>query len=97
MISGIGGVLAGDAVHDITLTDTIYHRAVRIFHIAAKCRLAIAGIFGNAEHLKRCGFASLTALEGLAGHNTVGVQLIGAAGRLHPVLDGIMVAVLLGG
>ena len=97
MISGIGGVLAGDAVHDITLTDTIYHRAVRIFHIAAKCRLAIAGIFGNAEHLKRCGFASLTALEGLAGHNTVGVQLVGAAGCLHPVLGGVVVTVLLGG
>ena len=97
VISGIGGVLAGDAVHGITLTDTIYHRAVRIFHIAAKCRLAIAGIFGNAEHLKRCGFAALTALEGLAGHNTVGVQLIGTAGRLHPVLGGVVVTVLLGG
>ena len=97
VISGIGSVLAGDAVHGITLTDTIYHRAVRIFHIAAKCRLAIAGIFGNAEHLKRCGFAALTALEGLAGHNTVGVQLIGTAGRLHPVLGGVVVTVLLGG
>ena len=97
VISGIGGVLAGDAVHCITLTDTIYHRAVRIFHIAAKCRLAIAGIFGNAEHLKRCGFAALTALEGLAGHNTVGVQLIGTAGCLHPVFCGVVVAVLLGG
>ena len=97
VISGIGGVLAGDAVHGITLTDTIYHRAVRIFHIAAKCRLTIAGIFGNAEHLKRCGFAALTALEGLAGHNTVGVQLIGTAGRLHPVLGGVVVTVLLGG
>ena len=97
VISGIGGVLAGDAVHGITLTDTIYHRAVRIFHIAAECRLAIAGIFGNAEHLKGCGFAALTALEGLAGHNTVGVQLIGTAGRLHPVLGGVVVAVLLGG
>ena len=97
VISGIGGVLAGDAVHGITLTDTIYHRAVRIFHIAAKCRLAIAGIFGNAEHLKRCGFAALTALEGLAGHNTVGVQLIGSTGCLHPVFCGVVVAVLLGG
>ena len=97
VISGIGGVLAGDAVHGITLTDTIYHRAVRIFHIAAKCRLAIAGIFGNAEHLKRCGFAALTALKGLAGHNTVGVQLIGTAGCLHPVLGRVVVAVLLGG
>ena len=97
VISGIGSVLAGDAVHGITLTDTIYHRAVRIFHIAAKCRLAIAGIFGNAEHLKGCGFAALTALEGLAGHNTVGVQLIGTAGRLHPVLGGVVVTVLLGG
>ena len=28
VVSGIGGVLAGDAVHGITLTDTIYHRAV---------------------------------------------------------------------
>ena len=28
VISGIGGVLAGDAVHGITLTDTIHHRAV---------------------------------------------------------------------
>ena len=97
VISGIGGVLAGDAVHGITLTDTIYHRAVRIFHIAAKCRLTIAGIFGNAEHLKGCGFAALTALEGLAGHNTVGVQLIGTAGRLHPVLGRVVVTVLLGG
>ena len=97
VISGIGGVLAGDAVHCITLTDTIYHRAVRIFHIAAKCRLTIAGIFGNAEHLKRCGFAALTALEGLAGHNTVGVQLIGSTGCLHPVFCGVVVAVLLGG
>ena len=97
VISGIGGILAGDAVHGITLTDTIYHRAVRIFHIAAKCRLAIAGIFGNAEHLKRCGFAALTALEGLAGHNTVGVQLIGSTGCLHPVFCGVVVAVLLGG
>ena len=97
VISGIGGVLAGDAVHGITLTDTIYHRAVRIFHIEAECRLAIAGIFGNAEHLKGCGFAALTALEGLAGHNTVGVQLIGTAGRLHPVLGGVVVTVLLGG
>ena len=97
VISGIGGVLAGDAVHGITLTDTIYHRAVRIFHIAAKCRLAIAGIFGNAEHLKGCGFAALTALEGLAGHNTVGVQLIGSTGCLHPVFCGVVVAVLLGG
>ena len=97
VISGIGGVLAGDAVHGITLTDTIYHRAVRIFHIAAKCRLAIAGIFGNAEHLKRCGFAALTAFEGFAGHNTVGVQLIGTAGCLHPVLGRVVVAVLLGG
>ena len=97
VIPGVGGVLAGNAVHRITLTDTIYHRAVRIFHIAAECRLAIAGIFGNAEHLKRCGFAALTALEGLAGHNTVGVQLIGTAGCLHPVLGGVVVAVLLGG
>ena len=97
VISGIGGVLAGDTVHGITLTDTIHHRAVRIFHIAAECRLAIAGIFGNAEHLKRCGFAALTALEGLAGHNTVGVQLIGTAGCLHPVLGRVVVAVLLGG
>ena len=97
VVSGIGGVLAGDAVHGITLTDTIYHRAVRIFHIAAKCRLTIAGIFGNAEHLKRCGFAALTALEGLAGHNTVGVQLIGSTGCLHPVFCGVVVAVLLGG
>ena len=97
VVSGIGGVLAGDAVHGITLTDTIYHRAVRIFHIAAKCWLAIAGIFGNAEHLKGCGFAALTALEGLAGHNTVGVQLIGTAGRLHPVFCGVVVTVLLGG
>ena len=97
VISGIGGVLAGNTVHGITLTDTIYHRAVRIFHIAAKCRLAIAGIFGNAEHLKRCGFAALTAFEGFAGHNTVGVQLIGTAGCLHPVLGRVVVAVLLGG
>ena len=97
VISGIGGVLAGDAVHGITFADTIYHRAVRIFHIAAKCRLAIAGIFGNAEHLKRCGFAALTALEGLAGHNTVGVQLIGSTGCLHPVFCGVVVAVLLSG
>ena len=97
VISGIGGVLAGDAVHGITFADAIYHRAVRIFHIAAECRLAIAGIFGNAEHLKRCGFAALTALEGLAGHNTVGVQLIGTAGCLHPVLGGVVVTVLLGG
>ena len=97
VISGIGGVLAGDAIHGITFADAIYHRAVRIFHIAAECRLTIAGIFGNAEHLKGCGFAALTALEGLAGHNTVGVQLIGAAGRLHPVLGGVVVTVLLGG
>ena len=97
VISGIGGVLAGDAVHGVTLADAIHHRAVRIFHIAAECRLAIAGIFGNAEHLKRCGFAALTALEGLAGHNTVGVQLIGTAGCLHPVFCGVVVAVLLGG
>ena len=97
VISGIGGVLAGDAVHGITFADAIYHRAVRIFHIAAECRLAIAGIFGNAEHLKRCGFAALTALEGLAGHNTVGVQLIGSTGCLHPVFCGVVVAVLLGG
>ena len=97
VISGIGGVLAGDAVHGITFADAIYHRAVRIFHIAAECRLAIAGIFGNAEHFKRCGFAALTALEGLAGHNTVGVQLIGSTGCLHPVFCGVVVAVLLGG
>ena len=97
VISGIGGVLAGDAVHGITLTDAIHHRTVRIFHIAAECRLAIAGIFGNAEHLKRCSFAALTALEGLAGHNTVGVQFIGSTGCLHPVFCGVVVAVLLGG
>ena len=97
VISGVGGVLAGNAVHGITFADAIHHRAVRTFHIAAECQLAIAGIFGNAEHLKRCGFAALTALEGLAGHNTVGVQLIGTAGCLHPVLGRVVAAVLLGG
>jgi hypothetical protein len=97
VISGIGGVLAGNTVHCITLTDAIHHRAVRIFYIAAECRLAIAGIFGNAEHLKRCGFAALTALESLAGHNTVGVQFVCAPGCLHPVFCRVMVAVLLRG
>ena len=60
--------------------------------VSGKLRIALGVVFGIAF-----GFAALTALEGLAGHNTVGVQLIGTAGCLHPVLGRVVVAVLLGG
>ena len=97
VISGIGGVLAGDAVHGITLTDTIYHRAIRVFDITAHGSLPITGIFRNAEHLKGCGLAAFAAFEGLTCNGAVGIQFVGTVVGCEPMLSRIMVAVLLGG
>ena len=50
VIPGIGRILAGNAVHRVALAVAADHSTVRVFHIAAECRLTV---FRVLRHTKR--------------------------------------------
>ena len=97
MIAGIIGIHTRSTIQNGPKRFPIGTHAVGILDIPCHGCLAVAGVFGSAEHLKGCGFAALAAVESLTGHDGIGVQFVGAVVGSQPMLCGIMVSVLLGG
>lgn len=97
MIPSVVGVFAGRPIQHRALADAIHHGAIRVFDITAHGSLPITGILRNTPDGEIRVFPAGGAVEGLVGDDGVDIQFIGSIAGLLPMLDGIMVAVLLGG
>ena len=97
VIAGIGGVLAGHARVQIAHRLLIHAHAVGILDVAVHGRLAGLRVLRHPPDGEVRIVPAGGAVEGLVGHDGVDVQLVGPIAGLHPVLCGIVVAVLLPG
>ena len=95
VVAGVVGIHAGGAVQQVALALPIQAGAIRILDVAGQSRLAVAGVLRYTEHLERGVLVTHAAVEGLDGHDGVGVQLVGPVERLLPMLGGVVVAILL--
>ena len=97
VVAGVIGVLAGDAGIQTAYRYFVNTHPVGVLDVAVQGRLTGAGILRNTPDGEICIFPAGGAVEGLMGDDGVDIQFIGSVAGLLPMLDGIMVAVLLGG
>ena len=97
VVTGVIGVLAGDTGIQTTYRYFVNTHPVRILDVAVQGRLTGAGILRNTPDGEIRVFPAGGAVEGLMGDDGIDIQFIGSVAGLLPMLDGIMVAVLLGG
>ena len=97
VVTGVIGVLAGDTGIQTTYRYFVNTHPVRILDVAVQGRLTGAGILRNTPDGEIRVFPAGGAVEGLMGDDGVDIQFIRPVAGLLPMLDGIMVAVLLGG
>ena len=97
VVTGVIGVLAGDTGIQTAYRYFVNTHPVGILDVAVQGRLTGAGILRNTPDGEIRVFPAGGAVEGLVGDDGVDIQFIGSVAGLLPMLDGIMVAVLLGG
>ena len=97
VVTGVIGVLAGDTGIQTAYCYFVNTHPVGILDVAVQGRLTGAGILRNTPDGEICIFPAGGAVEGLVGDDGIDIQLIRPVAGLLPMLNGIMVAVLLGG
>ena len=97
VVACVIGVLAEDTGIQIAHRYFVNTHPVGILDVAVQGRLTGAGILRNTPDGEIRVFPAGGAVEGLMGDDGVDIQFIGSVAGLLPMLDGIMVAVLLGG
>ena len=97
VVTGVIGVLAGDTGIQTAYRYFVNTHPVGILDVAVQGRLTGAGILRNTPDGEIRVFPAGGAVEGLVGDDGVDIQFIRPVAGLLPMLDGIMVAVLLGG
>ena len=97
VVTGVIGVLAGDTGIQTAYCYFVNTHPVGVLDVAVQGRLTGAGILRNTPDGEIRVFPAGGAVEGLVGDDGVDIQFIGSVAGLLPMLDGIMVAVLLGG
>ena len=97
VVAGVIGVLAGDTGIQTAYCYFVNTHPVGVLDVAVQGRLTGAGILRNTPDGEIRVFPAGGAVEGLVGDDGVDIQFIGSVAGLLPMLDGIMVAVLLGG
>ena len=96
VVAGVIGVLAGDTGIQTAYCYFVNTHPVGVLDVAVQGRLTGAGILRNTPDGEIRVFPAGGTVEGLMGDDGVDIQFIRPVAGLLPMLDGIMVAVLLG-